>query len=40
MHDTLTLMRLGITGKLATTLCWTNPWPAVLSGAVGSTALQ
>jgi putative transposase len=24
-HDTLTLMRLGITGKLATTLCSTNP---------------
>ena len=25
MADTLTLMRLGITGKLATTLCSTNP---------------
>ena len=30
MHDTLTLMRLGITGKLATTLCSTNPCESMI----------
>ncbi len=30
MHDTLTLMRLGITGKLATTLCSTNPCESII----------
>jgi putative transposase len=29
-HDTLTLMRLGITGKLATTLCSTNPCESMM----------
>ncbi len=30
MHDTLTLMRLGITGKLAQTLCSTNPCESMI----------
>ena len=30
MHDTLTLMRLGITGNLAKTLCSTNPCESML----------
>ena len=30
MDDTLTLMRLGITGKLATTLCSTNPCESMI----------
>src|SRR4051794_36189301 len=30
MHDTLTLMRLGITGHLATTLCSTNPCESMI----------
>ena len=30
MADTLTLMRLGITGKLATTLCSTNPCESMI----------
>jgi putative transposase len=30
MHDTLTLMRLGITGQLATTLCSTNPCESMI----------
>jgi putative transposase len=30
MHDTLTLMCLGITGKLATTLCSTNPCESMI----------
>jgi putative transposase len=30
MHDTLTLMRLAITGKLATTLCSTNPCESMI----------
>ncbi|HEY8631083.1 MAG TPA: IS256 family transposase [Gaiellaceae bacterium] len=30
MHDTLTLMRLGITGTLATTLCSTNPCESMI----------
>jgi len=30
MHDTLTLMRLGITGKLATTLASTNPCESMI----------
>jgi putative transposase len=30
MHDTLTLMRLGITGKLAATLCSTNPCESMI----------
>jgi putative transposase len=30
MQDTLTLMRLGITGKLATTLCSTNPCESMI----------
>ena len=30
MHDTLTLMRLGITGKLATTLSSTNPCESMI----------
>jgi transposase-like protein len=30
IHDTLTLMRLGITGKLATTLCSTNPCESMI----------
>ena len=30
MHDTLTLMRLGITGQLAKTLCSTNPCESML----------
>jgi putative transposase len=30
MHDTLTLMRLGITGKLAVTLCSTNPCESMI----------
>ena len=30
MHDTLTLMRLGITGKLAKTLCSTNPCESMI----------
>ena len=30
MPDTLTLMRLGITGRLATTLCSTNPCESML----------
>jgi len=30
MHDTLTLMRLGITDKLATTLCSTNPCESMI----------
>jgi putative transposase len=30
MHDTLTLMRLGITGNLATTLCSTNPCESMI----------
>ena len=30
MNDTLTLMRLGITGKLATTLCSTNPCESMI----------
>src|SRR5688500_15185160 len=30
MQDTLTLMRLGITGKLASTLCSTNPCESML----------
>ncbi len=30
MHDTLTLTRLGITGKLATTLCSTNPCESMI----------
>src|SRR6266540_660941 len=30
LHDTLTLMRLGITGKLATTLCSTNPCESMI----------
>jgi putative transposase len=30
MRDTLTLMRLGITGKLATTLCSTNPCESMI----------
>src|SRR6266516_1123584 len=29
-HDTLTLMRLGFTGKLATTLCSTNPCESMI----------
>jgi putative transposase len=30
LHDTLTLMRLGITGQLATTLCSTNPCESMI----------
>ena len=30
MHDTLTLMRLGITGQLAKTLCSTNPCESMI----------
>ena len=30
MHDTLTLMRLGITGNLAATLCSTNPCESMI----------
>jgi putative transposase len=30
MHDTLTLMRLGISGQLATTLCSTNPCESMI----------
>src|SRR4051812_3580139 len=30
LHDTLTLMRLGITGQLANTLCSTNPCESML----------
>src|SRR5438132_14323220 len=30
MQDTLTLMRLGITGRLATTLCSTNPCESMI----------
>src|SRR5439155_20556143 len=30
MHDTLTLMRLGITGNLAQTLCSTNPCESMI----------
>jgi putative transposase len=30
MNDTLTLMRLGITGRLATTLCSTNPCESMI----------
>jgi transposase-like protein len=30
LHDTLTLMRLGITGRLAKTLCSTNPCESML----------
>jgi putative transposase len=30
LHDTLTLMRLGITGNLATTLCSTNPCESMI----------
>ena len=30
LHDTLTLMRLGITGRLAQTLCSTNPCESMI----------
>jgi hypothetical protein len=30
LHDTLTLMRLGIDGQLAKTLCSTNPWESMI----------
>jgi len=30
LSDTLTLMRLGITGQLAKTLCWTNPCESMI----------
>jgi putative transposase len=38
MDDTLTLMRLGITGNLAATLCSTNPCESMIESAATSSA--